>query len=488
MDLSVLKKRETLWTLAIAFGFIVLNTLLIHFEFYYLNLIPILLGIILLAFLSLDRLILLIVFLTPLSVQLSYIVSGMSADLALPTEPLLVGVLMVFIMKILYEGKLDKRMLTHPVSVAIYFNLIWILITCITSTMPLVSFKFLLARIWFLVAFYFIASQMFTKMKNIKTYIWLYVISFSFVIIYSLVRHISFAMTQIAAHYVVKPFYNDHTSYGAMLAFFLPVLVGMLFTERDNSQVKKIFHWIIIGLFMVGIVFSYTRAAWLSIVGAAVLFILIRLRIKFVYLAIIGTILFGYLYVQRTDILIQLEQNKQVSSDELAEHLKSMSNVANDDSNRERLNRWSCAFRMFKEKPVFGWGPGTYMFQYAPFQLKNEKTNISTNMANMGNAHSEYIGPLSESGFLGALSFIIIVVLTIITGLRVYAKSPHREVRIMALILLLGLITYYLHGAMNNFLDTDKASVVFWGFTAMLVAMDLRTREDYSASQDAGRQ
>jgi putative inorganic carbon (HCO3(-)) transporter len=26
---------------------------------------------------------------------------------------------------------------------------------------------------------------------------------------------------------------------------------------------------------------------------------------------------------------------------------------------------------------------------------------------------------------------------------------------------------------MNNFLDTDKASVPFWGFTAMLVAMDL---------------
>ena len=487
MDLSVLKKRETLWTLAIAFGFIVLNTLLIHFEFYYLNIIPFVLGIILLAFLSLDRLILLIVFLTPLSVQLSYLVNGMSADLALPTEPLLVGVLMVFIMKILYEGKLDKRMLTHPVSVAIYFNLIWILITCITSTMPLVSFKFLLARIWFLVAFYFIASQMFTKMKNIKTYIWLYVISLSVVIIYSLVRHISFAMTQMAAHYVVKPFYNDHTSYGAMLAFFLPVLVGMLFTERDFSPVKRIFHWIIIGLFMLGIVFSYTRAAWLSIVGAAVLFILIRLRIKFVYLAVIGTVLFGYLYLQRTEILIQLEQNKQVSSDELAEHLKSISNVANDDSNRERLNRWSCALKMYKEKPVFGWGPGTYMFQYAPFQLKNEKTNISTNMANMGNAHSEYIGPLSESGLPGALSFVIIVVLTIITGLRVYAKSPHREVRIMALILLLGLITYYIHGTMNNFLDTDKASVAFWGFTAMLVAMDLRTREELSASQVAGK-
>ena len=37
----------------------------------------------------------------------------------------------------------------------------------------------------------------------------------------------------------------------------------------------------------------------------------------------------------------------------------------------------------------------------------------------------------------------------------------------------MGLITYYFHGTMNNFLDTDKASVPFWGFVAILVALDL---------------
>jgi len=39
------------------------------------------------------------------------------------------------------------------------------------------------------------------------------------------------------------------------------------------------------------------------------------------------------------------------------------------------------------------------------------------------------------------------------------------------------LITYYAHGLMNNFLDTDKASVPFWGFTAMIVALDFYSRE-----------
>ena len=478
MDLSILKKRETLWTLAVSIGFIALNALFIHLEFYLFSIIPIALAIVLLAFLSLDKLILLIVFLTPFSIPLSKVMEGLTVDLALPTEPLLIGVLIVFIMKILYERKFDKRMLYHPVSLAIYLNLAWIFITCITSTMPLVSFKFLIARIWFLVAFYFIASQMFTNIKNIKAYIWLYVIGFSFVVLYSLVQHAGHGFTQQSAHFVVQPFYNDHTSYGAMLAFLLPVLVGLLFTERDFSLVKKIFHWIITGLFMVALVFSYTRAAWVSVAGAVALFIVIRLRIKFIYLVILGFIFLGFLYTQRTEILIHMEQNEQVSSDELTEHIKSISNVANDASNRERLNRWSCAWRMFKEKPVFGWGPGTYMFNYAPFQLEKEKTFISTNAADLGNAHSEYIGPLSESGVLGSLTFILVIVLTIFTGLRVYARSREKQIRIISLVLLLGLITYYFHGVLNNFLDTDKASAVFWGFTAMLVALDLRTGEE----------
>jgi hypothetical protein len=41
------------------------------------------------------------------------------------------------------------------------------------------------------------------------------------------------------------------------------------------------------------------------------------------------------------------------------------------------------------------------------------------------------------------------------------------------LALLLGLITYFIHGSLNNFLDTDKVSAPFWGFVSAIVAIDL---------------
>jgi putative inorganic carbon (HCO3(-)) transporter len=128
---------------------------------------------------------------------------------------------------------------------------------------------------------------------------------------------------------------------------------------------------------------------------------------------------------------------------------------------------------MFQERPFFGWGPGTYSFEYAPFQHAHEKTIISTNMGDKGNAHSEYIGPLCESGVLGALTFIFIIICVLSSGFRLYYTVKENEIKKMVLMILLGFITYIVHGGLNNFLDTDKASVPFWGFIAMLVAIDI---------------
>ena len=133
---------------------------------------------------------------------------------------------------------------------------------------------------------------------------------------------------------------------------------------------------------------------------------------------------------------------------------------------------------MFTETHVWGWGPGTYKFQYAPFQFSYDRTIISTNFGDLGNAHSEYLGPLSESGIIGMLSFILVVFLAFATGYRVYHKTNSKPIKELTLYIILGLSTYFIHGVLNNFLDTDKASVPVWGFIAMLVALDVYHKEN----------
>ncbi len=168
--------------------------------------------------------------------------------------------------------------------------------------------------------------------------------------------------------------------------------------------------------------------------------------------------------------------NTQDSSDDLNEHVASVTNVSTDASNLERINRWNCAIRMYAERPFLGHGPGTYMFLYAPYQKPSEKTIISTNGGNRGNAHSEYLGPLAESGTFGLLTFMGIIITVIVVSVNSYQRLDNDRLKGLLRVAFLGLITYYLHGFLNNFLDMDKASAPFWGFTAMISCLSLVSR------------
>jgi putative inorganic carbon (HCO3(-)) transporter len=463
------------WIFSLSAAFVVLNSLCCLYEFYWLNLIPVALIIIYLAFVSVDILLLIIVFCTPLSITLTD--NDIRLGLSLPTEPLMIGVMLLFFFKMLYEGKYDMRIIRHPVTIALLINLVWILITSITSEMPIVSFKFLLARLWFVTCFYFLAVQVFQRKENIKRFIWLYILPLLVVIAYTLYNHAEFGFKEDPAHWVMAPFYNDHTAYGAILAMFFPLIVSFVF-NRSMTPAMRIFSVILFGIFTVALIFSYTRAAWVSLLIVLVLWAIYMLRIR-IRTLVIGlaaiTIILSMIW---NDLVMKLEKNRQDSSSNLTEHVQSISNISTDASNLERLNRWNSAMRMFYERPLLGWGPGTYSFQYAPFQLSSERTIISTNAGDKGNAHSEYIGPLCESGVLGALSFIAILICTIWTGSRLYYALPKGDLRSTTLAVLLGLITYIVHGGLNNFLDTDKASVPFWGFIAILVAADIYHKEN----------
>ncbi|NCO55342.1 MAG: hypothetical protein COS14_04815 [Bacteroidetes bacterium CG02_land_8_20_14_3_00_31_25] len=476
------ERKSILWVYGLSAFFIALNAYFITTEQYLFSLVPVALLVVLITIFALDKLLLGIVLFTPLSLPLYELVHGLDFNMFLPTEPLLFGLLIIFILKLIIDKSFDKKNLYHPLSIIIAINLLWILITSLTSTMPIVSIKFFLSRLWFVVGFYFFAIQLFKNKKNIGTYFWLYTFSLLIVVVYALIRQAHYGFfDQEAANFVVSPLYNDHTAYGAALTMIIPVMIGLLFLKQYSFK-QRIAAFIVLSVLFIALIFSYTRAAWLSLFVATIVFVVIVLKIKFrtFILLSVGTVVLLLLFW--TQIYMKLEKNRQDTSSNFSEQLQSITNVSTDASNLERLNRWDCAVRMFKEKPVFGWGPGTYMFKYAPFQLSYERTIISTNSGDLGNAHSEYLGPLSESGILGTLTFLAVVIASIYYAMRVYRKTKDKNVKIIVLSVTIGLITYYTHGILNNFLDTDKLSALFWGYTAIIVALDIAENEKKNES------
>ena len=408
---------------------------------------------------------------TPLSINLEEMEVA-HIGIYLPTEPIIAALLLLMIFKIISGKSVDRRIFKHPFTYIIGLYLLWMVFTAVTSEYPLVSFKFIATRLWFISGFYLLGAHLFQDLSNIKKFFASYLAPLCIVIIYTVTRHAQFNFDKESAHWVMEPLFKDHTSYGAVLAMFFPVSIGLLFLKKKSPLVTFLIY---AGLFIVsiGLILSYTRAAWVSVVVAFGIFIVMMLRVPLKYM-LYGTVIFGSVLLFSWDNIQQeLGQNKQESSDKLDEHVSSISNVSSDASNLERLNRWHCAMEMFRRRPVTGWGPGTYQFVYAPFQQAKDRTIISTNNGDGGNAHSEYLGPLAEEGVLGMLLFISILIYTLILGFKLFYAATEKEHRVIIISVFLGLITYFVHGTLNNYLDTDKASVPFWGFIGILVAMDL---------------
>ncbi len=459
----------------IVVSYILLNTYVFLFDrgmFFPFNLLPVLLLIVLLALVDIEKIMYLMAFSTPLAITLKELGMSEGLNLSLPSEPLMIGLTLIYLLNELSSGITAKEVIRHPLTIIILMQLGWMAFTAITSELPVISLKYILSRTWFLTSCYFMAAYIFKNFKSIKIYVLSYAGALAIVAIITTIKHAAYGFDEKTADWIVSPFYNDHTAYGAVLAMFIPVMGGMLLMRTVSFPVK-VLCFSLLAIFLISIVVSYARAGWLSLaVSLAVLTtFIIRIKFRTILITVITSVILFLCF--QSEILMILGRNNTDSDGDFTANIESMTNISTDVSNMERLNRWSCAISIFQEYPYLGTGPGTYQFLYAPYQKSSLKTEISTNFGNKGNAHSEYLGPLSEQGLLGGIIVIILVFYVMHLGYRLVYEIKDRPLKLFTISIVMGISTYFVHGFLNNFLDSDKASVPFWGFLAILLCIDL---------------
>jgi O-antigen ligase len=420
---------------------------------------------------------------TPLSVNIEEFTDGFG--LFLPTEPLLFGTTLLLLLQALKYRVFPNYLKASPIIWAVSAYLIWIFITGITSEHPLVSFKFLLAKLWFIVPVLLYGSGVFKNIQKVKWFFWLFIVSMVIAMVYTVFTHSLYAFGEKESHWVMWPFFKDHTIYGAIVALVFPLIFALYFSKKHTPLVQLIL-LCFLGINLIALYFSYTRAAWLSVILGAVIWLLIRFRVKFSLLASVGLIALGFVWFSWEGIQQNLERNKfEHTTEEFGERLQSATNVTTDASNLERINRWSCALAMFEERPIMGYGPGTYAFEYARFQEPENLTIISTNFGDMGNAHSEYLGPLAEMGVLGLLTMLTLVTAIFYQGITLYQRWPSsdKETKTLLMGMIVALSTYFIHAFLNNYLDTDKAAVPIWTMCAIFIAFSAQLKSTLNEQQ-----
>lgn len=474
--------KQHIYLVAWSAIYIVISGILIWNNNQYLVLFPLGLVALFAAVFYTETAFLAIAFFTPLSVNIEEYTN--SIGLFIPTEPLLFGMLILLLMQQFVKATFHPGIWRNPIVWAVGFYLLWTFFTAITSVSPMISFKFLLAKLWFVIPVLIFGVMVFLKPKNIQRFLWLFVIGMTIVVIYTILNHAQYRFGEKESHWVMWPFFKDHTIYGAIVALATPLVFGLYFAKKHNALIQAILLSMMF-IIVLGLYFSYTRAAWLSVFASILVLLAIRLKISFKLISSVTIFAGIILFFSWNSIQQTLERNKsEHTTEEFGERLQSATNVTTDASNLERINRWNCAWDMFQEKPIMGFGPGTYAFEYARFQRPENLTIISTNFGNLGNAHSEFLGPLAEMGVLGLVSMVLIVIAIFYKSITLYVKWPPEdtEMRTIILAIIVSLTTYFVHAFLNNFLDTDKAAVPIWGMCAMIIALEIRLKsKDFPA-------
>jgi len=268
------------------------------------------------------------------------------------------------------------------------------------------------------------------------------------------------------------------------------LIFPLWYWSTKENGLKRWGYSILTLLFLLGIYLSFCRAAWLSLVLTAGLGILVMVfRIRFPVLLALVLGLGGITALALPQMQSLLKQNTVESKKGgWLEQIQSIGNIRNDVSNLERLNRYRCAWRMFLDRPITGFGTGTYAIAYLPYQRPEDLTRLSVSSPKRedgqrhysgrgGGAHSEYLQALSELGLVGLLAWLLLIISSWYTALRIYFQHPKQSHRRWAMALFWALNTYYLHSFFNNFLHQEEVSFLFWSMLAALAMLNTTTKE-----------
>ena len=376
------------------------------------------------------------------------------AAFSMPTEPMMVVALAAWTLRRWPWRDLSAG----PRSIALPLALVAgiALLSVALSRVPLAGLKaWVMGALYAAFGYFYFVSTGY-RTRRFTVWLGIGVLLASLLSIYASARVLASGGGYRVAYGAARPFFLEHGTFAAYLAFFLPPAI----VASVGSQGKRRLLWALgAAVILAGIVLSFTRAAWLSV--AVVL--------PFLFAAWAlgrgGTL---RLWVPVSIVaIVALGVGTSRLADPLSRHARSMVTGENV-SNLERLNRWMAAAEMTRAHPWTGVGYGVYPEEYREYRRKSIVTDQS--LVAFG-VHNELLRMLAETGWPGLIASIWLVGAVAVLGIRTFARSPRSDQGRLALALTCGLATYAVHGLFNSYLGIDKISIPFWIFVGMLAAL-----------------
>lgn len=419
------------------------------------------------------KLFLLLAFAIPLSVELNIT----TFNISVPSE-ILIGIECILLLFVLFpfRDKL-KPLLNNGISRFYMLYLIWMMVTIPFSGSPIVSLKYFIitaAHFWcFFVGGYFLLVNFGEKFFFQSWFS--YLLSFLIIIIYSWYNHSMYDFRMDASVLTARPFYFDHALYSVAMSLLLPVTIYYTLQSSIHKQKNRFSIGLIISMVLaLGIFLSFSRATWLAftlstIVGFT-LFMLLKPPIVIKKRGLV-VFLFFLLFLIPGTLLIK-NNDSESKNENIKSHILSSLNMSKDVSNLERINRYKSSLRMFKERPLTGFGAGTFQESFIPYQKPEEMTRISVTKdahhspGRGGSTHSEYLRALSELGLPGFIFWLGIIVTSLWACLQNIKRARQTCLNFFILV---SILSYYVHGLVNNFYQNEKVSFLVCMLLSLII-------------------
>lgn len=422
-------------------------------------------------FLNPRWLLLVFFFLLPFSIEL-YLPGGLGTDL--PSEPIMVIIAIGTILLWLINLKsIPAKYILNPLSLLIILHVAWILLTAIWSSDPLISFKFFLAKTWYVIPFYFLPLYLFRKHIFLKEIGLTLLPAILLAIAFVFYQHSAYDFSFKDVNRAVSPIFRNHVNYACLLAIFFPIL-WFLWTEYKARSIARFLLFVSFVSLVIALYLTYTRVAHISVFIAAASFVLIKyklLRYAIAFGSLI-TIVGVFFFVSNDRYLEYNPDFEKTITHYRFDNLIEATTKGEDISTMERVYRWVAGYQMIKEKPISGFGPGTFYPNYHAYTIRSFKTYVSDNPDRSG-IHNYYLMTFVEQGILGLLIFLSICFTALLRGEIIYHRLRDSNLKNILMASLLSLIIICAILLINDMLEADKVGPFFFLCLSIVSACEI---------------
>ncbi|MGI4863650.1 MAG: O-antigen ligase family protein [Janthinobacterium lividum] len=401
------------------------------------------------------------------------LVGGFMMDV--PSEPLMLA-LTASVPLVLLLGRGGLRQISarewqHPLLVLLVLLLAWSALDILFSVDKVKSFKYVLAKVWYLTPFVLGTLLLVRRPADFWRVAACYVVGgVAVLVLWVLPRHAAHGFSFGSVNRAARPLFINHVIYATMLALLLPLALGL--AAQVARRWQRYAWWAAAGILFFGLITSYTRASWLALPVAGIYYLVMRWHLTRLMLvgfavAMIG----GAVYFVSADNFMRFAPDYEKTvwhGGDLEAHLASTYKLQ-DVSGMERVYRWIAAARMVADKPATGTGPSTFYPEYKRYTVSGFRTYVSDNREH-STTHNYFLLTLAEQGLPGFLLFCVLLGTALVTIERLYHLSlPRPDVHRVVLAAGLAFVIIVFHLFLNELVEVDKIGSVFLVVLAVLV-------------------